>query len=81
MPKTVVTAPLKSILKDQIVVESGRCGTCVKVRSKNTTRYECSVLTVMLGQVTECFAWSDDPEWEGKVTQAVAAYKFKGEGN
>ncbi len=53
------------IRQEEVVFEQGRCGTCVKVREVNSIYYDCAVLTVMIGQVKECFAWDDNPEWEG----------------
>lgn len=32
-------------------------------------------MTEMIGKKQECWAWSDDPDWEKKVKKAVQEYK------
>ena len=47
------------------------CETCTK---KFFSGRDCKVLTVMIGKKQECWAWSDDPDWEKKVKKAVKEY-------
>lgn len=51
-------------------MQQRRCDTC----EKKVNEHRCAVLTVMLGRVRDCFAWSDDPDWEVKVRTAVELY-------
>ncbi len=37
---------------------------------------KCKVLTDMIGKKQECWAWSDDPEWENKARQATKDYSL-----
>lgn len=47
------------------------CKTCTK---KFLSGRNCKVLTEMIGKKKECWAWSDDPDWEKKVKKAVQEY-------
>ena len=47
------------------------CETCTK---KFFNGRGCKVLTVMIGKKQECWAWSDDPDWEKEVKKAVQEY-------
>lgn len=47
------------------------CKTCTK---KFLSGGACKVLTEMIGKKQECWAWSDDPDWEKKVKKAVQEY-------
>lgn len=49
------------------------CKTCTK---KFLSGRGCKVLTVMIGKKQECWAWSDDPNWEKKVKKEVQEYKL-----
>lgn len=47
-----------------------RCETCTKLRKNN----QCAVLNTRIGKDRDCFAWSNDPDWEKKVAAQVAYY-------
>ena len=47
------------------------CDNC----EKKTYNAKCAVLHDMVGMNKPCFAWSDDPDWEKKVKQAVKDYE------
>jgi hypothetical protein len=47
------------------------CDTCTK---KTPAGKRCRVLKEMIGKNEECWAWSDDPDWEKKVKKAVQEY-------
>lgn len=49
------------------------CDLCEKVTSDT----ECAVLEEMLGKDKDCFAWSDDPEWEKKANDAREIYEVR----
>ena len=48
------------------------CNTCKKKMSMN----QCKVLTDMIGEKRDCWAWTDDPDWENKVRQATKNYSL-----
>ncbi|RQD77353.1 MAG: hypothetical protein D5R97_02560 [Candidatus Syntrophonatronum acetioxidans] len=49
-----------------------RCETCAKNTPADNA---CQVLTKRIGLEQDCWAWSDNPDWEKKVNEAVKAYK------
>lgn len=50
-------------------MEVKSCEFCKKRQGRR-----CQVLTEMIGWDRECWAWSDDPQWEAKVKAAVKEY-------
>ena len=48
-----------------------RCETCKKLKGK-----KCVVLTEKIGEKQDCWAWTDDPEWQEKARKAVEDYKL-----
>jgi hypothetical protein len=50
------------------------CETCQK---KSPYGRACKVLTEMIGKKEECWAWSDDPDWEKKVKKSVQEYALR----
>ena len=54
-----------------------QCDSCSKCDEKQRM---CYVLTEMIGQRRECWAWDDDPAWERRAEAATSAYaKARGE--
>lgn len=51
--------------------EIKRCDTCKKIKDEN----KCQVLSVMVGKKENCWAWSDDKQWEKKARQASIRYQ------
>ena len=49
-----------------------RCQTCAK---NSINDNYCQVLKERIGMTKDCWAWSDDPEWEAKVERAVNRYR------
>ena len=49
-----------------------QCKTCEK---RGSYVEGCKVLTERIGEHKDCFAYSDDPEWETKAKRALRAYK------
>jgi hypothetical protein len=64
------------IIRELITQEMDRRGSNETLRTctKRTNDKRCHVLTEMVGKTGECWAWSDDPEWEKKAKAAVEAY-------
>lgn len=54
-----------------------RCETCQK---KTVSGHKCKVLKEMIGKDNDCWAWTDDPEWEEKVKDKVKYYVWLREG-
>lgn len=46
------------------------CDTCAKFVGPR----ECAVLKDLIGAGGDCWAWSDDPDWERKANAATSAY-------
>lgn len=46
------------------------CDTCAKLVHPR----ECAVLKDVIGAGGDCWAWSDDPDWERKADAATAQY-------
>lgn len=54
-----------------------RCDTCQKISKSGKA---CRVLKETIGKTEECWAWTDDPEWEEKVKKQVKDYALYGGG-
>lgn len=52
-----------------------KCLTCQRRSPENP--FEC---LVMKEQFEDCWAWTDDPEWETKVEKAVINYEWRWKG-
>ena len=63
---------IRSLEKQKDTDERGvrRCGTC----QKRSLSGRCRVLIENIGRDQDCWAWTDDPDWEQKVRQAVKKY-------
>lgn len=48
--------------------------TCTTCQKKNTAGTQCKVLTEMIGKTQQCWAWTDDSEWENKCKIATKNY-------
>ncbi len=56
-----------------------RCDTCRKLEKIGKTK-RCRVLTELVGLDRDCFAWTDNPDWEAEVEEATRRYaERKGE--
>ena len=53
-----------------------RCQTC---RKKDGSGTICKALIKMIGKKRDCWAWTDDPDWEKKVQAAYNEYKARKE--
>jgi len=59
------------------LMDDRRCDTCQK---KSKYGRECKVLKKMIGKDGDCWAWTDDPDWERKFQEASKAYQKMGGG-
>jgi hypothetical protein len=50
-----------------------RCDVCAK---RKPGKKECLVLEENIGLYQDCWAWTDDPDWESKVNAAVHKYRY-----
>lgn len=50
-----------------------KCNTCAK---REQGSKECKVLKEAIGLYQDCWAWTDDPDWESKVNAAVYKYRY-----
>lgn len=50
------------------------CETCARWRGKTS---KCAVLKEPVGLESECWAWTDDPDWEEKAERATRDYALR----
>jgi hypothetical protein len=50
-----------------------QCDVCAK---RESGKKKCLVLKENIGLYQDCWAWTDDPDWESKVNAAVHKYRY-----